>query len=296
MVFDAAAVKLLRALPRSTFTSAMGWLSERRVPEPLRPLVLGSLAGAFHIDLAEAELPVAEYASFQELFCRGLAPGVRSYVEDPDAILSPVDGKLVVNGTIRDSLALTVKSVRYSVAQLLGGDNAWASLFVGGAYQVFYLSPRDYHRMHSPVSGRVAEYRWIRGDFWPVNDLADRLPNVYCDNERVVTYLDTGRGMVAMVKVAALGVGYISLSYLGEVPGDRPAALRRSPRVVYGEAEGPRVEAGEEIASFGMGSTVVMLYERSGATLRDVLGPVRVGMEVARARTGRPTRTGRERS
>ncbi len=287
MVISAAKIKLMKALPRSSFTSAVGWLSEREVPAPLRGLVLGSLAGAFQIDLAEAERPVGEYASFQELFCRGLTPGLRTCVEDPESVVSPVDGELVVDGTIHDSLSLTVKSVHYSVTELLGGDADWASRFVGGAYQVLYLSPRDYHRMHSPVAARVTEYRWIRGDFWPVNDLAYRLPNVYCDNERVVSYLDTGHGVVAMVKVAALGVGYISLRYLGEAPGDRQAALRRSERCIYSDGDAPRLERGEEIASFGLGSTVVLLYEPSVATLCNVLGPVRLGMEIARAPIGK---------
>lgn len=280
-----ATVRLLRALPRSTLTSAIGWLSERQVPAPLRELVLGSLASAMHMDMGEAERPIGDYASFQELFCRGLAQGVRVCGDDPDSIVSPVDGVLMVDGTIDDSLVLKVKSVRYSVAQLLGGDEVWASRFAGGAYQVFYLSPKDYHRMHSPVTGRVTEYRWIRGDFWPVNSLADRLPNVYCDNERVVSYLDTGRGVVAMVKVAAFGVGYISMRYLDEEPGDRDAALRRRHWRAYGPDDSPAVTRGEELASFGMGSTVVLLYERSTATLRqDALGPVRIGMEVARVR------------
>jgi len=289
MDLSAATVKLLRALPRSTLTSAIGWLSEREVPPPLRGLVLGSLAGAMDIDLTEAERPVGDYASFQELFCRGLVPGLRSCGDDADAIVSPVDGALVADGMITDDLSITVKSVQYSVEELLGDDAAAASRFTGGAYQVLYLSPGDYHRMHSPVTGRITEYRWIRGDFWPVNSLADRLPNVYCDNERVVSYLDTGCGVVAMVKVAAFGVGYISLRYLGETPGDRAAALRRRHWRTYGEDEAPSVTRGEEIASFGLGSTVVLVYERSAVTLRgDALGPVRLGMEIARVQSGGP--------
>ena len=88
-----------------------------------------------------------------------------------------------------------------------------------------------------------------------------------------------------MVKVAAFGVGYISMRYLDEEPGDRDAALRRRHWRSYGPDDAPAVTRGEELASFGMGSTVVLLYERSTATLRpDALGPVRIGMEVARVR------------
>jgi len=252
-------------------------------------MVLGSLANAMHFDMSEADRSIDDYGSFQELFCRGLAPGLRECEGEAGEIVSPVDGHLVAGGTIRDSLALTVKGSRYSVPQLLGGDSSWASRFIGGAYQVFYLSPKDYHRMHSPVHGRVVEYRWIRGDFWPVMEsLADRLPNVYCDNERVVTYLEAESGVVAMVKVAAFGVGYISLRYLGEAPGDRRAALRRAPGRVYDASAAPEVRRGEEIASFGLGSTVVLLYEPESVSLQgEVLDrDVRVGESVARARAG----------
>ncbi|MFH2010884.1 MAG: archaetidylserine decarboxylase [bacterium] len=270
-------------------------MSERRVPPGLRRLVLGSLANVMHMDMGEAEWSIEDYESFQDLFCRGLAPGLRECEGEAGEIASPVDGHLVAGGTIRDSLALTVKGSRYSVPQLLGGDSTWASRFMGGAYQVFYLSPKDYHRMHSPVNGRVVEYRWIRGDFWPVMEsLADRLPNVYCDNERVVTYLKADAGVVAMVKVAAFGVGYISLRYLGEAPGDRRAALRRSPGCVYDGGAAPLVRRGEEIASFGLGSTVVLLYEPERVSLRgEVVGrDVRVGQSVAQVSTGRTGRAG----
>ncbi len=245
--------------------------------------MLGSLAGALHMDLTEAERPIDQYGSFQELFCRGLVPGARVTAVDPDAVVSPVDGNLVVAGPVADNLEITVKSVRYSLSQLLGDDPEWASRFVGGSYQVLYLGPKDYHRMHCPLSARVLEYRWIRGDFWPVNDLVDRLPNVYCSNERVVTYLHNGEGVVAMVKVAALGVGYISLRYLGEAPGDRRAALTRLPHRVFGNGDAPRLERGEEMASFGLGSTVVLLYERAAAVAGERLGPVRVGVEIGRS-------------
>ena len=88
-----------------------------------------------------------------------------------------------------------------------------------------------------------------------------------------------------MVKVAAFGVGYISLRYLGEAAGDRNAAVSRSPGRVYSEDVAPRLRRGEEIAAFGLGSTVVMLYEPGRVSmLGEALGrAVRVGMPVAQA-------------
>jgi hypothetical protein len=77
----------------------------------------------------------------------------------------------------------------------------------------------------------------------------------------VVTYLATRDGVVAMVKVAALGVGHVTLRYLGEAPGDRRRALSRPLVREFSPGEAPRLRAGEEMASFGLGSTVVILAE-----------------------------------
>ena len=48
----------------------------------------------------------------------------------------------------------TVKGSEYDVGALLG-DPADAARFEGGWYCIVYLSPRDYHRVHAPVSGTV---------------------------------------------------------------------------------------------------------------------------------------------
>jgi phosphatidylserine decarboxylase len=248
-------------------------------------VVLGSLARALDMDLTEAERVVEEYESFQRLFCRGLAPGARRCPDEPDLGVSPVDGELSAWGRVDPSLVLQIKGQGYAMDELLG-DPMRAARYVGGVYLVFYLSPRDYHRMHSPVQARVTEYRWIRGDYWPVNSLAQRLPNVYCDNERVVSYLDSPLGLVAMVKVAAFGVGYISLTYLGEEAGERHQARGRPEHRQWSAADAPPLHCGDEIAAFGLGSTVVLLFEpdRVEPVAETLGGAVRVGDAVVRAR------------
>ncbi len=263
-----ATVRVMHALPRSTMTQAIGWLAERPVPEPMRPLVLGGLARAFRMDLAEAELDIRRYPSFQALFCRRLAEGARRCEENGSRVVSPVDGRLVEAGPVSAAAAFTVKGRAYSLAKLLDDPDAGAR-YVGGTYALFYLSPRDYHRMHTPVQARVLGYRWVPGDFWPVNELSRLLPDVYGDNERIITYLEALSGRVAMVKVAAFGVGYISLSYLGEPAGQRVARSGRPLEQWFPEEAAPRLGLGEEIAAFGLGSTVVLLFEPGRVRLWD---------------------------
>lgn len=262
-----AAVVALRAIPRSTATHAIGWLAERPVPPSARPVVLGGIGRLLGIDLSEAEKALGDYRTVQELFCRRLRPGARGCavaVEEDRQIVSPVDGLLHDVSVIRADGIFEVKGRPFDLEALLG-DAERARGLHGGTALTFYLAPRDYHRMHSPVSGRVESFRWLPGDFWPVNELSERIPGIYSENERVVTYLDTAYGRVAMVKVAAFGVGYISLSYRGEPAGQRVHRRSRPMAYHYRSDQAPRVVAGEEIAAFGLGSTVVLCVERGRA-------------------------------
>jgi phosphatidylserine decarboxylase len=267
-------------LPRAGLTEAIGWLSERPIPLPLRAPMLGGLARAFGIDMEEAERPARAYSTFQQLFCRRLSAGARTCDASEDAVVSPVDGRVLEWGTVSREAVFEVKGRRYSALTLLGGEGALAERFLGGSFCILYLSPRDYHRMHSPVSGQVIGYRWLCGEYWPVNGLVPFLPDVYCENERVVTLIRAFGGLVAMVKIAALGVGYISLAYLGEEAGVRLAPGGRPRARDFDPSEAPAVRCGEEIAAFGLGSTVVLLFEPGGVRLTLPPGgsQVRVGM------------------
>ena len=49
-------------------------------------------------------------------------------------------------------------------------DAACAARFaLGGAFATLYLSPRDYHRIHAPLAGKILGYAYLPGEFWPVN-------------------------------------------------------------------------------------------------------------------------------
>ena len=57
-------------------------------------------------------------------------------------------------------------------------------------------------------------YRHIPGAFFPVNPMSVRnVAGLFSINERLVTYLDSDVGRVAVVAVAATGVGWITVAY-----------------------------------------------------------------------------------
>ncbi len=118
------------------------------------------------------------------------------------------------------------------------------------------MSPRDYHRIHSPLAGAITGYRYVPGEFWPVNPVSVRNKTaLFCVNERLVTYLSTSAGRVAVVAVGATCVSRIHASY-----DDIITHRGEAERTHHYEKPIP-VEKGGELGMFEMGSTVILLFE-----------------------------------
>lgn len=212
------------------------------------------------MDLTEAANPVDAYRSVSALFTRQLKPGARRWPEAEGVAGSPVDGIVGRSGRITGGRLLQAKGRWYTVAELLDDDRL-AERFAEGSYLTLYLSPRHYHRIHAPVSGVVARARHIPGRLLPVNAPAiNRVERLFPRNERLVTVLDeTGMGVVAVVAVGAFNVGRITASFDESLVTNRSRA-RAETRLYHPPVA---VTRGEEIMTFHLGSTVVLLFERA---------------------------------
>ena len=244
------------ALPGNTVSRLFGWFSYTRFPRPIMRVILRVFANSYRINLDEMEGTLEDYRSLNLFFTRPLRAGVRPVDRAANVVVSPVDGMLSRMGPVEDGLMIQAKGMMYSAADLLEGS-AFAPGFEGGQYCVLYLSPQDYHRLHSPAEGRVLGYSYQPGRLFPVNMLAVHgLHGLFPKNERLTTYIDTGRGKIAVVKVGATNVGRIRVTY------DRMRTNRwfRRPRAVNYEHP-PTMERGAELGRFEMGSTVILMFE-----------------------------------
>lgn len=261
----------VRCLPRRTVSRAA-----RRVVELRSEMAARRFAAAFGIDLADAELD--RYPSVHALFTRRLKPGARPVDRDPPSLVSPVDGTLSVHGRVGDGPLPQAKGRTYTVEALLaGGDQA--ARFAAGSFATFYLSPRDYHRIHAPADGAIVGWTHVPGDLFPVNRSAvTHVDQLFARNERLITDLETERfGAVTVVKVGATIVGRVRASYAPEVTTNAPGVRElRSHRF----AERIPVQKGEEIGVFEMGSTVILLSERTARFTAEPGAPVRMGQRV----------------
>jgi phosphatidylserine decarboxylase len=211
---------------------------------------------AYNVNLGDFVVPEQGFDSFDAFFTRQLKPGSRPLDADPDALLSPADGLIADAGPVDLGCTLRVKGRNYTAGELLGDERA-ASVYAGGHFAVVYLSPRDYHRVHAPVDGRVRSLRHVPGTLFPVNDIGlNHVPRLFARNERVVVEQDSVRhGAVASVMVGAIGVGRITVSFEREMITNDGSQFGER---VYGEPDAPQLARGAELGAFHLGSTVIV--------------------------------------
>jgi phosphatidylserine decarboxylase len=270
----------LTLLPKAALSRAMGIAARSPLPAAAHQTAARLFARGFDVDLQEAELPLSAYSSFQDFFTRRLKPGARPIAAGANEIVSPVDAMVCATGRTAGG-SLQAKGRGYSVAALLG-DPLDARPFEEGECITLYLSPRDYHRIHAPLDGQIEGYSYIPGKLFPVFTASVRaIPNLFCVNERLITFLSTAAGRVAVVKVGATCVGRIRASY-DDVVGHsgRGPTRRRYDRILP-------IAKGEEIGVFELGSTVIVLFEPGKVSLDPSLAPgtkVKMGQAIGRIR------------
>jgi phosphatidylserine decarboxylase len=215
--------------------------------------VIGSIVG---VAWEEAKIEnISEFENFNDFFTRELKPGVREIDPDPMAFVSPSDGKISQSGRITNDRILQAKGRHYSVRSLLANDPS-SGEFANGFFTTVYLSPRDYHRVHMPLEGKLQRMIHVPGRLFSVAPYTVRqVPNLFARNERVISLFDTMHGPMALVLVGAMLVSSMETVWSGVVTPPRGRKITRgdwSRRDIH-------LARGVEMGRFNMGSTVILL-------------------------------------
>ncbi len=268
VVWRAWLVLVLRGLPQAALSRAWGALARWRRPRVFVRWLIRAFVRLAHIDLSEAALPLPAYATLEDLFVRRLKAGARPIDPDPAALVSPVDAIFGASGAVTGGTLLQVKGRTYPLAELLGNE-VEAKRYEGGAYVTLYLSPRHYHRIHAPIAGDITDATLIPGRLLPVfPEALAQVDHLFSTNERLVTYIDHAQaGRLAVVKIGATLVGRISVSYDPTVWTNHDSR-RRLRHLRYTPSR--RLDKGDELAAFELGSTVVLVTEPGRAHFIDL--------------------------
>ena len=149
-----------------------------------------------------------EYNSFNQFFIRKIKDGARMLPKDKNLFLSPADSKLSVY-PIDEETVLSIKNSKYTIDEFVR-DKELAEKYKGGYCFVYRLCVDDYHRYFFIDNGNIKDQKKIKGVFHTVQPIAFKKYNVFSENSRECTILETENfGIITQIEVGALMVGRI---------------------------------------------------------------------------------------
>ncbi|WP_198419191.1 archaetidylserine decarboxylase [Motilimonas pumila] len=260
-------------LPKHLLSRLLGKLASARAGS-LTTTLIKTFIRKYQVDMSEALHPEPEhYLTFNDFFTRALKPEARSIVEDANTLALPVDGTVSQLGAISHGRIFQAKGHDFSARELLGGYDQDAALFDEGDFATIYLAPKDYHRIHMPMAGKLEKMLFVPGDLFSVNPLtAENVPNLFARNERVVAIFSSEQGPFAMVLVGATIVASIETVWEGTIAPARQGGSKEVKVWDYSEQD-IRLEKGQEMGRFKLGSTIVALFPKDTLTFAQELCP-----------------------
>ena len=255
-------------LPKHLVSRLTGKLAAAKAGK-LTTILINLFIARFKVDMSEAKYSdPAYFKTFNDFFTRELRDGIRPVVTGDENIILPVDGRVSQLGEIKAGRIFQAKGHDFSLRELLGGRDDIAAPFDDGLFSTVYLSPRDYHRIHMPMTGKLEKMIFIPGDLFSVNPLtAENVPNLFARNERAVAIFSTAIGPMAMVLVGATIVASIETVWGGTIA---PAAGKEIQYWDYKDQD-ITLEKGAEMGRFKLGSTIVALFPKDTVNFAEEL-------------------------
>ena len=253
-------------LPKNLLSYLVGVIARVSWPKPIGRWFRHAFASVFRLDMSEAEKPLDDYDTVEDVFTRKLKPGAR-VVSAP--FCSPADGYLARSEPLRDDAAVQAKGIDFKLSDLVLGETAVSDALGRSLdlawFVTVYLAPHNYHRVHSPVAGQLEAIRYLPGELWPVNRVfVQRIPRLFNSNERLVFDIAIeGGGRLYLTMVGALNVGRMTSPFL---PQEATNGLERqfSARPKTHRFANPLpLAAGTELGTFMLGSTVVLALDKA---------------------------------
>ena len=250
----------------------MNIIAQSLVPKCLLSRIVGKLASQrlgfltrwairlfirrYGVNMQEAEISdYRQFSTFNDFFTRALKSDARVLVKDDNAVISPVDGCVSACGYLQKDQILQAKGAYFSVNALCAGDETVGRYFENGAFLTTYLSPKDYHRFHMPISGQLKKIIYVPGKLFSVNPTTvNAKPGLFANNERVICVFETAIGKMAVIAVGAMIVGSVAIEGQGIIA--RGKTITSFPASQH-------FSCGDVLGCFRLGSTILALFEEN---------------------------------
>lgn len=235
-------------------STAFGKFASKPFSKPIQKIINNSYVKLMGLDMSEFDNP-ANYPTLNKLFTRAFTTP-KEITQDANIIISPVDALVTDVGEICEGKAYQIKGMEYDIHELFGTHHQEApSALEGGQFVNLYLSPKDYHRYHTPDTLNIISLTHIPGKLYPVNfPLLRNKKNLFIENERVIIESQDSKGnLFVMVLVGALNVGKMVVTFEDSI--NTNSHIREEKHYKY---ENLTLEKGELFGWFEMGSTILL--------------------------------------
>jgi phosphatidylserine decarboxylase len=270
---------LFIVIPKGFISRVFGYVARIHLPGFIIEFIIKYYCNFYKVNQNEIDYSETGFRNFDNFFTRKLKTGTHKIDPKLDSVVSPVDARIDEFGKINRYSIIQAKGIEYTINELI--PSKMANEFIDGSFITLYLSPADYHRIHSPVNGKITGYFAIPGKLFAVQQfMVNGIKGLFTKNERLLSYIKNKNRLIAVCKVGAMNVGRISLSYANI---ETNKWFRKKIEFFYSNNEQPIVKKGQEIGIFHLGSTIILLFQKNSIQFVKIKKGqrVRVGQKIA---------------
>ena len=245
--------------PSFWLTKGAGWLATVKTPF-IKNFLIRQFIKFYRVDMTPAiRQDPGQFETFQDFFTRELKSAARPIHGDSHSIISPVDGTVAVCGQYANNTLIQFKHTTTNLYNLTLSKRIGES----GQYAIVYLSPKDYHRVHSPVQAELVAVSRIGGTRYSVKPSNhNRVDGLYERNVRVNCHLRVASGEMLMSMVGAMIVSSVQTQWDDQSSANQIAVAK--------DFEPRPFQPGEEMARFCLGSTVILVVPHGIGELQNL--------------------------
>ena len=210
--------------------------------------------------VTDPDAPYLGFKSWNDFFIREFKPGLRPIAEPGNdrAIVSACESQpFAIQIGVKADDTFWLKSQPYSLRHMLNGN--FVDRFVGGTVYQAFLSAKNYHRWHSPVSGTIKMLQLVPGTYY-AEAASERFDPAGPNNSqgyiahvatRALLFIEADDPAIGLVCLVPIGMAEVSSCVFVDAAG---TPLE----------EGQHVTKGDQVGYFQFGGSTHCLVFRPG--------------------------------
>lgn len=173
-------VQIMSTLPLKALSRLWGRFNELHIPYYLRVPGFKLYGWVFGVNFAEVgEDDLHTYPNLASFFYRSLKPGLRPLDPNPNAILSPADGRVLQFGVIEHGEVEQVKGMTYKLDALLGTSSSPGTTLNPSSTSHIFTSPV----VSSSSASLDDPSQTADREFANINGISYTLPNLFSGDQ-----------------------------------------------------------------------------------------------------------------